>query len=210
MEILIATQNKGKIRELKELLHDSSFILRGLDEFSNITDVEETGSTFSENVILKAKSYALQTGLWTLADDSGLEVEALDGRPGVLSARFAGDGEKTSDEENTQKLLDELKKSKNNSRAARFFCAMSISDENGEIKYLAEGICNGRIAATPIGINGFGYDPVFIPDGFENTFGELSSEIKQKISHRAKALKKIIAFLKKINVSELDQTCLHL
>lgn len=210
MELLIATQNKGKIRELKELLSDSLFILRGLDEFSKIEDVEETGLTFSENAILKAKSYALQTGLWTLADDSGLEVEALDGRPGVLSARFAGVGEKTADEENTRKLLDELKNSKKNSRAARFFCAMAVSDEKGDIKFLADGICKGKIAVSPSGTNGFGYDPVFIPEGFDQTFGELSGEIKQKISHRARALKKIIAFLKKINTSELDQKRLHL
>lgn len=210
MEILIATKNKGKIKELKGLLKNSPITLRSLGEFPDIIEVEETGETFAENAILKAKSYALQTGLWALADDSGLEVEALGGKPGVLSARFAGEGEKSSDEKNIIKLLEELAKTKNVGRFARFFCAMAISDENGDIKFLAEGICNGKIAVSPSGTNGFGYDPIFVPEGFEQTFGELSDEIKQKISHRARALEKIIAFLNKNPASELDQMHLHL
>jgi XTP/dITP diphosphohydrolase len=210
MEILIATKNKGKIKELESLLENSLITLRSLTEFPDITEVEETGETFVENAVLKARSYALQTGLWALADDSGLEVEALGGKPGVLSARFAGEGEKSTDEKNTAKLLDELAKSKNTERFARFFCAMAISDKNGDIKFLAEGICNGEIALSPSGTNGFGYDPVFIPEEFKQTFGELPDKIKQKISHRARALEKIIAFLSKNPASELDQTHLHL
>lgn len=210
MQILVATHNQGKIKELKKLLENSPFILRSLSEFPDIIEPEETGSTFAENAILKAKSYAAQTGLPALADDSGLEVEALNGEPGILSARYAGEDKINLDKENIEKLLGELAKTKNSERLARFFCAMAISDERGNIKTIAEGICKGKIALSPSGTNGFGYDPVFIPEGFEQTFGELSDQIKQKISHRTQALKKIIGFLSGKSASELDQTYLHL
>lgn len=206
MQLLVATQNPGKISELRDLLRDSPYILRDLSEFPEVAEVAETGTTFAENAGLKAAGYALQTGLWTLADDSGLEVAALDGEPGVRSARYAGGVEKSSDRENIRKLLGKLKNVEPDRRQARFFCQMAISDEKGRIKFTAAGACNGRIALTPAGTNGFGYDPVFIPDGYERTFGELSGKIKQKISHRRRALEKIIDFLRKINVSELDQT----
>lgn len=191
-EILIATKNANKTKELKELLSNSDFILKDLNEIPNIREAAETGKTFSENAILKAASYALQTKMWALADDSGLEVEALDGAPGVFSARYAG--EFATDEERIAKLLQELN-GVFYERQARFVCAMAVSDEKGEIKFLAEGVCDGKIAVNPSGTNGFGYDPIFIPDGFEQTFGELSIEIKQKISHRARAIEKIIRFL---------------
>jgi len=194
LQILIATKNDGKVKELEDLLIDLPFKLRSLNEFPKAIEPEETGETFAENAILKAKSYALQTGLFALADDSGLEVEALGFAPGVLSARYAG--EKANDSEKIAKLLRELNKTKDENRRARFVCAMAISDEKGEIKFLTEGICDGRIASTPSGANGFGYDPIFIPVGYAKTFGELSSEIKQEISHRAKAIKKIIHFLR--------------
>lgn len=192
LQILIATKNSGKIKELEELLKNLPIKLRSLKDFPRIIEPEETGETFSENAVLKARSYALQTGLFALADDSGLSVEALNGAPGVLSARYAG--ENATDNDRTNKLLQELKNTKD--RRAEFVCAMAISDENGEIQHLAEGTCAGKIALTSGGTNGFGYDPVFIPDGFDQTFGELSAEIKQKISHRAQAIKKIIRFLR--------------
>ncbi|CAN5186634.1 XTP/dITP diphosphatase [soil metagenome] len=191
-EILIATKNANKTKELNELLSNSNFILKDLNEIPNISEVIETGKTFAENAVLKAASYALQIKMWALADDSGLEVEALNGAPGVFSARYAG--EFATDEERINKLLQELNGIVDG-RQARFVCAMAVSDEKGEIKFLAEGICNGKIAVKPSGTNGFGYDPIFIPDGFEQTFGELSVEIKQKISHRARAIEKIIRFL---------------
>ncbi len=191
-EILVATKNANKTKELKELLSSSNFVLKDLNEIPNINGVEETGKTFAENAVLKAESYALQTKMWALADDSGLEVEALNGAPGVFSARYAG--EFATDEERINKLLQELK-GVFDRRQARFVCAMAVSDEKGEIKFIAEGICNGKIAVKPSGKNGFGYDPVFIPDGFEQTFGEISGEIKRKMSHRAQAIEKIIRFL---------------
>ncbi len=203
MQLLIATKNVGKIRELKNLLQDFPLRLRSLDEFANIVEAKETGADFAENAVLKAQSYALQTNLWTLADDSGLEVEALSGAPGAFSARYGGknadDGEKIS------KLLEELRETKDKTRQARFVCVIAIADEKGEIKFLAEGACSGKIAEITSGSNGFGYDPIFIPEGFNKTFGELSGEIKREISHRARALKKIIAFLRDFYAVSLDQ-----
>lgn len=191
-QLLAATGNAGKIRELKEILADFPIALRDLGEFFGISEVEETGATFEENAILKAKGYAVQTGLWTLADDSGLEVATLGGAPGVYSARYAG--KNAGDKEKIAKLLSEL--GDNNNRRARFVCAMAIADETGDIKFLAEGICDGKISVNPSGTNGFGYDPIFIPDGFDKTFGELSGDVKQKISHRGRAMKKIIQYLR--------------
>ncbi len=184
------------------MLADSPIELKGLKDF-NVQEVEETGTTFEANSRLKASSYALQTGCWTLADDSGLEVKALGNSPGVRSARFAGEG--SSDEENVRKLLDELSQTIENARVARFVCAMSVSDGKGNIQFTSEGTCEGRIAEVAKGVNGFGYDPVFIPKGFDQTFGELTDEIKERLSHRSKALKKIISFFSQIPHSKLDQ-----
>ena len=192
-ELLIATKNAGKIKELKELLIGLPIQTRCLNAFPNITEPEETGANFAENAVLKAKYYALQTKLWALADDSGLEVEALNGAPGVFSARYAG--ENATDEEKIEKILQELNNIKD--RRARFVCTMAITDETGEIKFVADGVCDGGIAITPSGSNGFGYDPIFIPDGFSQTFGELSDQIKRKISHRAQAAEKIIQHLRR-------------
>lgn len=194
LELLIATKNIGKIRELEKLLADLPFVLRNTAEFPDIIEPEETGITFAENAILKAQYYAQKTGIWALADDSGLEVEALNGHPGVFSARYGG-ADATNDEK-IAKLLNELAQTNDKQRLARFVCSMAISDENGGIRVLTEGICNGKITSSPKGINGFGYDPIFIPDSFLQTFGELSDEIKQKISHRSRATEKIIDFLR--------------
>lgn len=194
MKILVATNNAGKIKELNEFLADLPIELFGLKHFENTFEPAETGATFADNAILKANSYALQTGFRALSDDSGLEVEALNGAPGVFSARYAG--ENATDAERIFKLLDELAATDNKSRRARFVCAMAIADETGEIKFLAEGTCEGKIALKPRGANGFGYDPIFVPDGYEQTFGELSSAIKGKISHRAQAIGKIMRFLR--------------
>jgi XTP/dITP diphosphohydrolase len=203
MKLVVGTYNAGKINELNELLADLPIEIFGLDKFENIADVEETGETFAENAILKANSYARQTGFWALSDDSGLEVEALGGAPGVYSARYAG--KNASDAERIEKLLEELAETGDESRRARFVCAMAVGDEVGQIKFLAEGVCEGKIAQNPKGANGFGYDPIFVPEGFEQTFGELSSTVKGEISHRARAIKKIIRFLRNFTANELDQ-----
>lgn len=203
MKLVVGTNNAGKIRELNELLVNLPVEISGLGEFENVFDVEETGTTFAENAMLKANSYALQTGFWALSDDSGLEVEALGGAPGVYSARYAG--ENADNAQKIAKLLGELDAANSESRRARFVCVMALADESGEIKFLAEGICDGKIASAARGTNGFGYDPVFIPDGYEQTFGELSSTVKREISHRARAIQKIIRFLRDFTALELDQ-----
>lgn len=190
----MATKNSGKIMELKKLLADLPIELLSLKDFSDVIEVEETGSTFAENAALKAQNYTLQTGIMSLADDSGLEVTSLNGAPGVFSARYAG--ENVSDKTGIEKLLEEISQTRNENRAARFVCAMAIANKNGVIIYAAEEFCEGAIAFEPRGSNGFGYDPVFIPAGFNKTFGEISGTIKQKISHRGRASIKIIRYLR--------------
>ena len=193
-KLLVATGNKGKLSELKGLLADVPIELLSLSDIGSFDQVEETGATFAENAALKARGYALRAGILTLADDSGLEVAALDNRPGVLSARYGGAD--LGFDEKMLMLLDELERTSGNNRTARFVCSMAVADSAGEVVHSAEGICNGKIAQKPRGTGGFGYDPLFIPDGFENTFGELSNAVKQKISHRFRAFEQIIPFLR--------------
>lgn len=197
-ELLIATKNGNKIKELKKILADLPVQLRSLNEFPGMIEPKETGATYTENSCLKARFYALQTGLRAVADDSGLEVEILKGAPGVYSARYAG--ENASSTERIEKLLKELSETKDKNRRARFVCAMAIANESGEIEFTAEGVCDGIIAQATSGKSGFGYDPIFIPDGFSATFGELSGEVKQQISHRARASSKIIQYLRRFYV----------
>lgn len=179
---------------MKSLLLDLPIVLRSLNDFSNVVEPEETGLTFAENAVLKAAYYADQTNLCSLADDSGLEVEALNGAPGIYSARYGGAN--AGDAEKIGKLLMEIAETKSENRYARFVCAAAISNPRGEIKILTEGICNGEISLEPSGKNGFGYDPIFIPDGFSETFSELSEDVKRQISHRAQAMRKIIEYLR--------------
>lgn len=193
-ELLIATNNQGKVNELRAFLDGAPLDLLCLADFANVAEVDETGSTFAENAKLKASGYAVQTGCLALADDSGLEVEALDGRPGVLSARYGGEG--TSFAEKMALLLAEIGESADKMRRARFVCAIAVAGPGGEILSISEGICTGKIASAPRGSGGFGYDPLFIPDGFDQTFGELDEGIKQKISHRFRAFEEIIPFLR--------------
>lgn len=193
MELLVATNNAGKVRELAALLSGLPVRLLALGEIAGVTEVEETGATFEENAISKARGYAVQSGMWALADDSGLEIEALGNRPGVLSARYGGEG--TGFDKKMEMLLAELDAAGSDDRRARFVSVIAVADETGEIKHVATGTIEGSIAPSPRGTNGFGYDPIFVPDGFEYTFGELSDEIKGQISHRSRASAKIIRFL---------------
>lgn len=192
-ELLIATGNKGKVAELRLLLAGLPLRLRDLAEFPRALEVAETGQTFADNAALKARGYALQTGLWTLADDSGLEVEALGGAPGVYSARYGGEG--LTDADRVEFLLEKLSGTAAGARRARFVCVIAIADPGGQVRNLSPGTCEGRIVHAPRGKHGFGYDPVFLPDGFERTFGELPAEIKHDISHRARALRAARSFL---------------
>ncbi len=193
-DLTIATFNAGKLIEYRTMLAGVRLNVRALSDFPDVADVEETSDTFAGNAILKAVGYARATGSVTLADDSGLEVAALDGRPGVLSARYGG--ENTSFDEKMSLLLNEIAKTGSGDRRARFVCVAAIADESGKILHTARGECTGMIAAEPRGKHGFGYDPLFVPDGFEMTFGELPNEIKHQISHRAAAFAQIIPYLR--------------
>ena len=193
-KLLVATGNIGKLNELSGLLAGMPIELISLSDIGSFDEIEETGSTFAANAALKASGYALLAQVPTLADDSGLEVEALDGRPGVLSARYGGAD--LGFDKKMLMLLAELDKTGDIQRRARFVCSIAIANAAGEIVHSAEGSCHGTLALDPRGTNGFGYDPLFIPDGFDQTFGELSDADKQKISHRARAFCQIIPFLR--------------
>ena len=203
IKLLVGTNNPGKVREYAELLSD-------LPENVEITfpareglalDVEESGDTFEENARIKALAYAQASGLPSLADDSGLEVDALDGAPGVRSARYAGPD--SSDVDRYRKLLGALSDVPARQRAARFRCVVALALPDGSL-YTADGTCEGEIGFTPRGEHGFGYDPVFIVAGFEGrTLAELLPGVKNEISHRARALVAIQPVLRKL-LQELE------
>lgn len=200
VELVIATSNLGKVREIREVLKDFKILIRTLKDYPFVSPPEETGKTFFENALLKAKYYAENLKKVCLADDSGLEVEALDGAPGIYSSRFAG--EEGNDQKNIQKLLKLLNGVPLEKRKARFVCVTVVATPEGDyIK--AEGVWEGLIGFEPKGSLGFGYDPVFlVPEyNYQKTAAELPLEIKNKLSHRGKALenlKKLLPdFLKK-------------
>lgn len=190
-KIFIASKNKGKIEEIRSYLTGFGFEIFSLLDSPEIPDVAETGSSFEENALLKAKAVYNVVKIPVLADDSGLEVGALGGSPGIYSARFSGAG--ATDEKNNLKLLDELKSFPDEKRTARFICVLVLYD--GMNSRYFDGACEGKIAFSPAGNNGFGYDPLFIPEGYEQSFGELGDSVKSKISHRAKALLSLKKFL---------------
>jgi XTP/dITP diphosphohydrolase len=202
-EILVATRNSGKIREIRGALRSLPVKLRHLDEFPNVSPVEEVGQTYQENAVLKALGYSKQTGLCALADDSGLEVDALGGMPGVFSARFGG--EEATDAERIEKLLRTLSEHPASKRTARFVCCVALAGWQGDKQPMAQAdprvlkvtkaICEGNIANAARGTNGFGFDPVFVPENYSMTFAELPHEVKATISHRALALKAMRRFL---------------
>jgi XTP/dITP diphosphohydrolase len=193
-ELLVATHNAGKVRELSGLLAGLPLRLRLLSEWPDIPEAVETGSTFEENAVLKALHYSSRAGRLTLSDDSGLEVFALGGAPGVRSARYCGPAATYA--ERMARLLAELEAAGDGGRGARFVCVIALADPSTGRVETFEGACEGRLAHAPRGTGGFGYDPVFIPEGYQQTFGELPDEIKQEISHRARALRKAGEFLR--------------
>ncbi|QGT98878.1 Nucleoside 5-triphosphatase RdgB (dHAPTP, dITP, XTP-specific) [Candidatus Syntrophocurvum alkaliphilum] len=195
--LLIASRNQKKKSELEDILSDIDVEIITLDDINEIPEVIEDGSTFEENAIKKAEMTAELSGYITLADDSGLEVDYLNGEPGIYSARFAGDN--ATDEKNNEKLLDLLQNIEKEQRTARFKCVIAISIPNGKT-YIADGECNGIIADTPRGDGGFGYDPLFIPDGYNESFAELDKEEKNSISHRGRALKKAKKIIDDISI----------
>ena len=192
-ELIFASHNKGKIKEIKELLAPLNIAVKTSDDIE-IPDVEETGTTFAENSLLKSSAIAKITGIACIADDSGLCVDALNGAPGVYSARYAPNRDFNK---GIDKLLTEMKESANKSRSAHFSCVISLAYPDGKYE-IFEGRVDGNIAEKKQGNGGFGYDPLFIPDGFDKSFAELGSEIKNNISHRARAMQKLLAYLKSL------------
>ncbi|MBR6014428.1 MAG: XTP/dITP diphosphatase [Selenomonadaceae bacterium] len=193
-KIVIATKNLGKLKEIKKALENFPVEVLSLADFENIPDVVEDGKTFEENAKIKAKYFSKKTGLACIADDSGLEVDALDGKPGVFSARFAG--YHAEDGTNNKKLLEELEKISVEESPADYRCALCFIDTDGK-EILTSGIVNGTIKKIPQGTGGFGYDPYFYIDE-KKTMAELTPAEKDLISHRGEALRKMTAELQKI------------
>ena len=191
--VIIASTNQGKLKEFKELMKGLSVEVKSLKDFPEIGDIEENGASFAENAYIKAKAVFDATGCLSIADDSGLEVDALDGAPGIYSARYAG--EEKNDTANNEKLLSEMNVVSDENRGAQFHCAIVAIDQNGT-RYDAEGIVRGHILRAPQGENGFGYDPLFYIEEFGRATAELSMDEKNKISHRGKAVRQIVEILK--------------
>lgn len=189
MKIVIATRNKGKAHEIKKKLADLDLEMLTLDDFLDISSPHEDGKSFRENALKKARFIAEETNIPTLADDSGLEVDALNGKPGIFSARYAG--ESATDDENNKKLLKELNGVPLAKRGASYKCVIVLFFPKDEEKIIVEGSCNGLIALEPKGKGGFGYDPLFFVPEYGKTMAELPTEIKNRISHRGKALSKL-------------------
>ncbi len=183
MKLLIATRNRHKLQEIKQLFDLPDMEIISAFDFPEIPDVVEDGKTFEANAIKKATTLAIATKHWALSDDSGLEVNALGGAPGVYSARYAGEPSDTV--ANNRKLLQELEGKAD--RSAQFRCVIALSEPSGRAQYV-EGTCTGHIVEEERGTNGFGYDPLFVPTGYTETFAELSSEEKNQLSHRGRAL----------------------
>jgi XTP/dITP diphosphohydrolase len=196
MEIVLATSNLHKLREFKNMLKAFSHIdLLSLNQFSDYPIPEETGITFKENAILKAETAAKALNKWVLADDSGLVVPSLNGAPGVYSARYAGIG--VTDADNRKKLLKAMHNLRDLERSAYFECAIALASPTG-LKKCVTGICEGHIIDEERGNNGFGYDPLFVKNDYEKTFAELDEQTKNRISHRRKALERLMTFLETV------------
>ena len=198
MKLILASNNKKKLRELEEILSDMDVELLSQREAGCDFEVEETGTTFAENAYLKAKAVADATGLAAVADDSGLMVEALNGEPGVYSARYAPGGHEASDKEKYEYLLSKLVNVEH--RAAKFVSSICCILPDGSI-IRTEGECRGEILREPAGEGGFGYDPVFMPQGYDRSMAELGTDVKNRISHRANALREFKKKLRELNVT---------
>lgn len=196
IELLIASTNFNKVREYRSILKSfANLDLLSLNDFPDYSPLEETGKTFEENAILKAEHAAKALNRWVLADDSGLVVPALNGEPGILSARYAGND--ATDLENRKKLLDAMQHLMDDDRQAFFECSIALASPSG-LKKCVKGTCEGILLSQDRGGGGFGYDSLFIKHGYNKTFGELEESIKNRVSHRRKALDKIVLSLESI------------
>ncbi len=195
MELVVATKNEGKVREFRKIMRDLPVEIVSLKHFPDLPDIIEDGRTFEENALKKARALAIFTKDVAIADDSGLVVDALSGSPGVLSARYSGEG--ATDLKNNLKLLNDLKGVHLKDRGAAFKCAIAVVAPDG-FEEVVTGECIGTVGFEMRGNEGFGYDPLFIPNGFDKTFAELGMEIKNRISHRFRAITAIRPVLEKI------------
>ncbi len=190
--LIVATKNRGKAKDFEAIFHPYGYNVLTLHDVANDMDIEETGSTFEENAVLKAQALAERLQMFVIADDSGLVIDALNGAPGVYSARYAG--EEKSDDANMDKVLEELTQVEDKNRTARFCCALALAGPNVKTKTVT-GTCEGTIARQKKGENGFGYDPIFFIPSLGKMMAELSPERKGAISHRGNAIKQIEAEL---------------
>ena len=195
-KLLVATKNQGKIREFAEMLSDLNLEWLSLADVHVDFDVEETGTTFRENALLKAEAYAKASGMLTIADDSGLVVDALQGAPGVFTARYGGEG--LSSVERYEHLLRNIANVEREQRTARFRCSIVFVDADGLLLAESEGVCEGLIGMEPAGDGGFGYDPVFYVPDHGKTMAELPSAVKHQISHRGRALQELVPQMRQI------------
>jgi len=189
-DLVLGTHNAKKLVELRLLLPEDRIRLASLSEIDGAIEVEETGGTFAENAALKATEQARHLGRWVLAEDSGLTVDALQGQPGVMSARYAG--EHGDDQANNNKLLRQLHGLSDEQRGAAFNCYLCLSDPHGNVRLETHGKCRGRIATERLGSAGFGYDPLFVIREYHKSFGQLDLAVKRAISHRSVALRKFV------------------
>jgi XTP/dITP diphosphohydrolase len=191
VQLVLATRNAKKLAELDRLLAGAGLDVQivGSDAFSELPEIEETGSTFAENSLIKARAVSTHTGLIAIADDSGLCVDALDGQPGIYSARWAGQG--ATDESNLALVLEQIRDIEPARRTAHFACAAALVLPSGE-EYVVQGQVNGVLLTQRRGVGGFGYDPIFLPDGFDITTAEMTSEQKDAISHRGQAMRALV------------------
>jgi XTP/dITP diphosphohydrolase len=195
-ELLVASRNKGKVKEIKELLADLSFKVTSLLDYPHIPEVIEDGKTYRANALKKAREIALLTGKMVMSDDSGIEVKALGNAPGIYSARFAGKG--ASEKARNKKLFKMLRGIPHSQRQARYRCVVALVNTKGQELGVVQGTCSGYITTRDIGENGFGFDPLFWLKRYNKTFGQLPPELKAKISHRARALRKFRVLLNRV------------
>ena len=199
MNIIIATNNQGKVKEIKKIYKTLGINFLSLRDFPKIKKIKEQFKTYEENALQKARTISELTNMITLADDSGIEIDAIDGKPGVFSARFGG--RKISDKERNQKILRLLKNTTEGLRKAKFVCVIAIVKPGGR-QYIVKSSCNGRITEELRGKSGFGYDPIFFVSKYNKTFAEMDADLKNKISHRGKALRKAEKILQKLTLQE--------
>ncbi len=199
MKIVLATRNKKKIEEIKRISADLPITILSLDNFPDCPETVEDQQTFEGNAVKKAVEVCRCAGKPALADDSGLEVDALNGAPGVYSARYAGGSGGGNDVRNYEKVLAELKNTSDEKRGAQFVCCIALALPDGTVKTFM-GYAKGRINREPRGKTGFGYDPVFVPAGYKKTFAEMTAEEKDRLSHRGKAIEKLAIFLHSLSI----------